>query len=76
MAIKLSVVPAISPAKPIHTIITFLPIKSARDAPDVACQRVQHSRNAGSVKPNVDNVNAPTSDMNRSKFGIATANST
>lgn len=76
MAIKLVVVPITSPAKPIQTIIVFLLINRARDAPVVECQRVQHSRNAGNVKPNVDSVNAPTSDINRSKLGIAIANIT
>lgn len=76
MAIMLIVVPIIKPAKPMHEIITFLIIKVARDNPDVESQRVQHSRNAGSVRPNVDNVNAPISDMKRSKFGIKIANRT
>lgn len=76
MAIKLMVVPIIRPAKPMPAITTFLIINKARDNPAVECHRVQVSRNAGSVKPNVDNVNAPISDINRSKFGIATANRT
>lgn len=76
MAIKLIVVPIIRPAKPMHAITTFLIIINVRDIPAVECQRVQVSRNAGSVKPNVDNVNAPISEINRSKFGIATANRT
>lgn len=76
MAIKLIVVPIIRPARPMHEIVTFLMTRTYRDHPDVVCHRVQHSRNAGNVKPNVDNVNAPISDMNRSKFGIAIANKT
>ncbi len=76
MAIKLIVVPIIRPAKPMIAIITFLIIKITRDAPDVEFHSVQHSRNAGSVKPNVDNVNAPINDINRSKLGTAIANKT
>lgn len=69
-------VPMTKPAKPINAIITFLNIKINLDRPDVKCHRVQQSKNAGIVKPNIDKVKAPNSDMNRSKLGIATANKT
>lgn len=68
--------PINNPAKPIHTITRFFDIKTARDNPDVKCHRVQHSRNAGIVSPNVDSVNAPINDIKSSKFGIATASRT
>lgn len=76
MSFILIVVPIISPAIPMNAIITFLNIKMNRDRPDVKCHRVQQSKNAGIVKPNMDKVNAPNSDMKRSKFGMATANKT
>lgn len=68
--------PIIKPANPIPPIKTFFAIRIARDNPDVECQRVQNSRNAGIVNPNVDNVNAPINDIKSSKFGIATARRT
>lgn len=68
--------PIIKPAKPIPAIKTFFAIKTALDNPDVECHRVQNSRNAGIVNPNVDNVSAPINDIKSSKFGIATASRT
>lgn len=76
MPFILIVVPITKPARPMNAIIIFLNSKIIRDNPVVKCQRVQQSKNAGIVKPNIDNVNAPNSDMKRSKLGIATASRT
>lgn len=73
ISLMLSVVPIVNPAKPIQPMITFLKIINALEKPDVVCQRARHSNNAGNRMPNADRDNAPTSEMNKSKFGIATA---
>lgn len=76
MSCMLIDVPIISPAKPIIAIIAFLKIKTNLASPDVWCHRVKQSNSAGIVRPNMERVNAPNSDMNRSKLGMATANRT
>lgn len=73
ISLMLSVVPIVNPAKPIQPIITFLKIINAFQNPDVVCQRATHSKNAGNKIPNADSAKAPTNEMNKSKFGIATA---
>ncbi len=76
MSFTLIVVPTIKPAKPMNAIITFLNINRNLDSPHVWCHRVKQSNSAGMVSPNMESVNAPSSEMNRSKLGMATANRT
>lgn len=59
ISFMLSVVPISKLAKLINPIITFLSSKVARDHPCVVHHRAQHSRNAGSASPKIDNVSAP-----------------
>lgn len=76
MSCMLIDVPIIRPAKPIIAITAFLKIKINLARPVVWCHRVKQSNSAGIVRPNIDSVRAPNSDMNRSKLGMATANKT
>lgn len=69
----LRVVPIVKPAKPINPMITFLKIMNALAKPHVVFQRATQSKNAGNKMPNADRDKAPTNEINRSKFGIATA---
>lgn len=73
ISFMLSVVPIVNPAKPMQPMITFLNIIKAFAKPDVVLHRATVSKNAGNKMPKDDRANAPTSEMNRSKFGMATA---
>lgn len=68
--------PTINPAIPIKMIIEFLKIIHVLAKPVRVFQNVQHSMTAGKARPNADRHSAPKSEMNNSKFGMATANKT
>lgn len=61
---------------PKHAMNIFFMTINARDTPHVSLQNTQVSINAGKMRPRVLKHNAPTSDMNRSNLGIATASKT
>ena len=70
--IKLTKLPVKNPKKPIKKRIEFLNIRPF----PIVCQLVAVSMIGGAIKANVDELTAPTREMNRSNLGIAAANET
>lgn len=76
IADKLVEVPIIKPAKPKIPITAFFAIIAALAAPVFSFKYTQVSISAGNASPRDDKHKAPNNEMNRSNFGIATANRT
>lgn len=77
IADKLVDVPIIKPAKPKRAITVFLAIIVTFAVVDFCCFRNTHvSITAGKKSPSDDKHNAPNNEINKSSFGIATANRT
>lgn len=73
ISFMLSEVPIMNPAMPIIQIILFLKIMNAFAKPEHRFHFDTVSRNGGNNIPVDDRVNAPISEMNKSKFGITIA---
>lgn len=69
-------VPMIRANKPKIMNNEFLTINMYFDIPDLVLMKTKFSIVAGNIIPSIDKQNAPNNDMNKSNFGIATANKT
>lgn len=76
ISLSASVVPIMHPAKPINPITDVLKIINAFSNPEVLLYLKENSKNAGNKTPRVLSANAPTNEINKSKFGIITAKRT
>lgn len=76
IAKTLVVVPIIRANNPKMQIKPFFTIIIVRSVVDFPFKNTSVSIKAGNAKPSVDKQNAPNKEMNKSNFGIATANRT
>lgn len=76
ISFKLSDVPTKKPHKPIIQKKIFLKIMNAFSRPEVRSHLKIVSNNGGKMMPNALRANAPINEMNKSRFGIATAMTT
>lgn len=73
---KLVYVPTTSPTRPTITITAFFSTIITFSDPLMCFQYVNNWMRAGNTSPKAERQSAPNSEINNSKFGIATASKT